>query len=263
MPFRVWNFIKVTYRPKHGGRLSSLLDVQMKEGSTKKFTGKGGVSPIASRLTVEVPTVKGKGSLVVAGRRTYMDLFTGLANDEALQSSTLYFYDFNVKSHLKLDEKNTLYISGYMGRDKFGVDLDEFSPSMDWGNISSTLRWKHIFHQNLVSNLSLNFSKYDYRMGFRIEDFDLDWKADITDYGIRWDFDYFISQDHNLSFGITSTLHGFKPGNMRVQTPETTGTPAVERCADRPAIPSVAISTTTSVDQGEPRLTGPLSHPSP
>lgn len=210
-------FYKGNLPARYGGRLSSLLDVRMKEGNNKRFTGMGGISPIAARLTLEAPTIKDKGSLVLSGRRTYMDVFTMLSNDEVARSATMYFYDFNAKTNLDLDEKNKIYLSAYLGRDKFGLDADGFSPNFEWGNFTATLRWNRIYGRKLFSNLSLIYSKYDYRFAFGFEDFQMDWKARMNDYNLKIDFDYFMSPQHTMIFGLSSTLHLFNPGKMKLR----------------------------------------------
>ncbi|MEI7726013.1 MAG: TonB-dependent receptor, partial [Bacteroidota bacterium] len=127
--------------PMYGGRLSSVLDVRMKEGNSKQFEVTGGIGIIASRLTVEGPIWKDNISFVVSGRRTYADLFLPLASEEALRDNKLYFYDLNAKINYRIDENNHLFLSGYFGRDVFKNDFAK----MSWGNATGTIRWNHLF----------------------------------------------------------------------------------------------------------------------
>ncbi|MEM9850218.1 MAG: carboxypeptidase-like regulatory domain-containing protein, partial [Bacteroidota bacterium] len=134
---------------EYGGRTSSVMDIRMKEGNSKQFSAQGGIGTIASRLTLEAPIVKDKGSFMLSGRRTYADLFLGLSGDENLSSSSLYFYDLNLKANYQLTEKDRVFLSGYFGRDNFGFGSDF---GFDWGNATGTLRWNHLFSNKLFSN---------------------------------------------------------------------------------------------------------------
>ncbi len=207
-------FYKGNLPARYGGRLSSLLDVRMKEGNNKRFSGQGGVSPIASRLTLEVPTIKDRGSLIVSGRRTYADIFTAFSTNDDVKSAIMYFYDFNAKTNLDINDNNKIYVSTYLGRDNFGVDTESFSPGIGWGNFTTTFRWNHLYNSKLFSNLSLIYSKYDYKFEFGFEDFALDWRARLDDYTFKLDYDYFLNAQHTINFGLSSTLHVFNPGKM-------------------------------------------------
>jgi len=134
---------------EYGGRLSSVLDVKMNEGNSKRFSTSGGIGSISSRLTIEAPIVKDKGSFIISGRRTYADLFLNFSSDELQKNTTLYFYDLNMKANYRIGEKDRIFLSGYFGRDVFG-----FSDRMrfDWGNMTTTLRWNHLFNDKLFLN---------------------------------------------------------------------------------------------------------------
>lgn len=145
--------------PEYGGRLSSVLDIKMKDGNLKKIGFSGGLGLISSRLTIEGPIKKEKGSFMVSGRRTYADLFLKTSSDTLVSNNTLYFYDLNIKANYKLGEKDRLYLSGYFGRDVFKYS-DYFG--FDWGNATATLRWNHLFSSRLFLNSSLIYSNYNY-----------------------------------------------------------------------------------------------------
>lgn len=217
------NFYKGTFPVRYGGRLSSVLDVRMREGNSKKISGKGGVSAISSRLTLESPLGK-KGSILLSGRRTYADLVRNLfvSKDKA---AALYFYDFNGKATYTIDENNRIIISSYSGRDifRFGNRNKSNIPSFDWGNLTTTLRWNHLYNSKLFSNVSLIYSNYDYKLGFGFEDFKFTWSSKLKDYTAKIDFDYFLNNKNTLSFGVSSIYHTINPGFVKVNSNELNG----------------------------------------
>src|SRR5690606_30256559 len=146
---------------EYGGRASSVLDIRMKDGNSKKLTASGGIGLISSRLAVEAPIVKDKGSFIISGRRTYADLFLKLSSNEDLSKSILYFYDLNAKANYQLNPNNRIFLSGYFGRDKFGFS-DVFG--FDWGNTTATFRWNHLFNNKLFLNSTVLFSDYNYQV---------------------------------------------------------------------------------------------------
>ena len=171
---------------KYGGRLSALLDVRMKDGNSKKFSGSGGLGIISSRLTLEAPIDKGKGSFIISGRRTYADLFLKLSKNEDLKNNQLYFYDFNVKANYQLSDKDRLYASGYFGRDVLGLaGLFGFN----WGNATGTLRWNHVYNQKLFSNITFIYSNFDYGIKINLsETQNFKVKSGINDVGLKADY---------------------------------------------------------------------------
>lgn len=191
----------------YGGRLSSTLDIRMKEGNNKDFGVSGGLGLISSRLTVEGPIVEDRGSFIVSGRRTYADLFLRLSSDSALSNSQLYFYDLNVKANYKLGEKDHLYLSGYFGRDVLGF-REQFG--IDWGNATGTLRWNHLFGDKLFLNSSLICSDYDYQISFSVADASI--ASGIRDFNWKEDFSYYLSSSHSLKWGVNAIYHQFRPG---------------------------------------------------
>lgn len=194
-----------------GGRLSSVLDIKMKEGNLKKFSASGGIGLISSKLTLEAPIVKDKGSFIVSGRRTYADLFLKLSKDENAQNSILYFYDLNAKANYRLGDKDRLFISGYFGRDKFGF-ADQFG--FDWGNTTATLRWNHIYNDKLFGNTSFIFSNYNYKIKFGADDETFEIGSVIQDFNLKQDFDWYINENNTVTFGANVIHHTFKPGQI-------------------------------------------------
>ncbi|MCB9208227.1 MAG: TonB-dependent receptor [Ignavibacteriales bacterium] len=205
--------IKGISEPEYGGRLSSVLDISMKDGSSKNYTAYGGVGLISSRLTVEGPIVENEGSFIFAGRRTYADLFFPLFGEEQIENSTLYFYDFNGKLNYKLGEHDRIFLSGYMGRDVFNFNK-EFG--FDWGNTTATFRWNHIFSEKLFSNTSLIYSDYNYDIV--IEDAEQSTKVSsgIQDFNIEQDFQYYFNSSNTFKFGVNGVHHTFLPGEITV-----------------------------------------------
>ncbi len=194
---------------EYGGRLSSVMDVKMKEGNSKKLEINGGIGLIASKLTIEAPIVKDKGSFIISGRRTYADLFLKLSNDEMQNKSSLYFYDLNLKANYQLGAKDRLFLSGYFGKDHFGFS-DIFG--FDWGNRTGTLRWNHTFSDKLFSNTSLIYSEYNYKISIKSADFEIG--SRIKDYNLKQDFDYYLNRNMKLKIGGNVIHHTFDPGYL-------------------------------------------------
>ncbi len=196
-----------------GGRLSSVMDIKMKEGNSKKLSVSGGLGLISSRLTIEAPIVKNKGSFIVSGRRTYVDMFLPLMKNknEGLSKSTLYFYDFNAKANYRLGDKDRIFISGYFGRDVFSM-ADQFR--FDWGNSTATARWNHIYSKKLFSNTSFIFSNYNYKITFGEVGSEIQIGSQIQDFNVKQDFIYYLNNKNTLSFGGNIIHHTFKPGEI-------------------------------------------------
>jgi len=206
------NLIKGGIPAEYGGRLASVLDVHMNDGNDKQYTVKGGIGLIASRLTIEGPIKKGRGSFLITGRRTYADVFLHLfGNSAALRSSSLYFYDLNVKGNYRITDKDRIFISGYFGRDVFGA-AGNFG--IDYGNATGTLRWNHIFNDKLFLNTSLIVSDYHYDINITSGSSNFGITSGVRDYEIKMAFDYFLNSKNNIKFGIQSTDHVFTPGTV-------------------------------------------------
>ncbi|MCX2745065.1 TonB-dependent receptor [Mangrovivirga sp. M17] len=196
---------------KYGGRLSSVVDIQMKEGNSKKFSGSGGIGTISSRLTLEGPIKKDVSSFIVTARRTYADLFLALSNDPNISNNKLYFYDFNAKANYRFSEKDQIFVSGYFGRDVFNFDNDF---GLKWGNTTLTGRWNHVFNDKLFLNSTALYSSFDY--GFQIDNSsqNFEWLANLSEVAGKFDFTYFHSPSVTLSFGSHSIYHIFSPAEI-------------------------------------------------
>lgn len=190
-----------------GGRISSVLDVRQKEGNSKNFALSGGIGIVSSRLTAETPIFNNKGSVLVAGRTSYAHLFMKFIDD--LKDDKLAFYDLNLKANFEINQNNRIYLSGYFGRDEFILGN---LITNKYGNATGNLRWNHIFNNRLFANLSLIYSKYDYRI---ILDFvGLDWIADIENYNLKYGLKYYVNDKFKLNFGISSILYHLNPGEV-------------------------------------------------
>ncbi|MEN9686198.1 MAG: hypothetical protein RLZZ28_1984 [Bacteroidota bacterium] len=201
--------IKGNSPAQYGGRLSSVLDVKMKEGNNKDFNVSGGLGLISSRLSVEGPIEKEKSSFIVSARRTYADVF--LIASPNLKDNKLYFYDMNAKANFKINNKNRIYFSGYFGR-----DLLSFSNSfgIDWGNNTGTLRWNSILSDKLFSNTSLIYSKYNYNIKIRNGATDFNINSNIRDWNLKQDFSYYLNPKNAIRFGINAIHHTIAPSTF-------------------------------------------------
>lgn len=199
---------------EYGGRLSSVLDIRMKDGNTKKFGASGGIGILSSRLTIESPIKKGKGAFILSGRRTYADMFLKLSKDEDIKNNKLYFYDFNAKGNYQINENNRIYLSGYFGRDVF--KFDQFA-RFSWGNITTTARWNHLFSPKLFSNITAVYSNFNYSLGADQEVSTFTWNSNIEDIGIKADLSYFPNPTNTIKFGVNSIYHRFTPGSITVE----------------------------------------------
>ncbi len=195
--------------PTFGGRLSSVLDIRMNEGNSKKYEINGGIGLISSRLTVEGPVKKDRASFVVSGRRTYADIFLPLSSNKALQNNRLYFYDLNAKINYRINDNNQIFLSGYFGRDVF---KNTFA-GMNWGNETATFRWNHLFSKKLFLNLSLVYSNYRYNLGTPTgNNNSFDWYSGLRDVGLKGDFSHYLNTSNTLKYGASVTYHMFDPG---------------------------------------------------
>jgi hypothetical protein len=194
----------------YGGRLSSLLDVRMKEGNSKRLTASGGIGTVSSRFTLEAPIVKDKSSFIIAARRSYADIFLKLMPDQ--RDNQAYFYDLSAKMNYTLNSRNTLYLSGYFGKDvfKFG---DQFR--MDWGNATGTIRWNHLFSSRLFANFTGIYSYYDYGLGVPQGSNGFDWSSKIINYSAKADFTYYLNTNNTFTFGGSAILYHFDPATIR------------------------------------------------
>lgn len=214
---------------RYGGRLSSVIDLNMKDGNREKLHGEAGIGLIASRLTLEGPLTKNrKGSFLVSGRRTYLDVVAApiiRAQTKGETTAGYYFYDLNAKANYDLGDHDKIYLSGYFGRDRFSArnNPDATNVALGWGNATGTLRWNHLFNQKLFSNLSLIFSNYrfmiasDQKNSTGTDRFSLDYNSGIRDWSLKYDFDYYPSPRHSVRMGVQGVYHRFTPSAVVVQ----------------------------------------------
>ncbi|MEZ0540308.1 TonB-dependent receptor [Fibrella arboris] len=218
---------------RFGGRLSSVLDLTMKDGARDKLHGEIGIGLIASRIMLEGPLTKNKktgqpsGSFVISGRRTYLDVISApivKAQTNGETSAGYYFYDLNAKANYDLGPRDRVYLSGYFGRDKFYANdnTDNTGIGMGWGNATGTLRWNHQFNQKLFANTSLIFSDYQFVINANqlIDSqnrFVLDYTSGIRDFSLKHDLDFYPAPNHALRFGMQVTAHRFTPSAIVLQ----------------------------------------------
>ncbi len=204
---------KGAFPAEYGGRTSSVLDIRMKDGNNQKMAVSGGIGNVFSRLSVEGPLQKDKSSFIVAARRSYIDVIAKPFLPKEDRDNTLYFYDLTAKANYEINEKNTVYLSGYLGRDVFGIGDQA---SFKWGNTTGTLRWNHLFNPKLFLNTSLYYSKYDYSLGFASDEADADegydWKSNIQTYGLKPTLTWFANPKHQFKTGFNLLYYDFYPG---------------------------------------------------
>ena len=189
----------------YGGRASSVLNIYQKEGNRKKFESEGGIGLISSRLLLEGPLKKEKSSFLIGGRSSYAHLFLPLI--ESVDNNKAYFYDLNTKLSYTLNDRNTIYLSGYFGRDVFDID-NLFD--LAYGNSVANFRWNHLFSNKLFSNLSLIYSDYDYTLDFGLAEFD--WNLGITNFNFKYDFKHYLNDKTKLEYGLNGIYYKFDPG---------------------------------------------------
>ncbi len=190
---------------RYGGRVASVLDIYQKEGNSNDFHMTGGVGLISSRLLAEGPIVKGKSSFLVGGRSSYAHLFLKLTDND----NSAYFYDLNTKLSYKLDDKNSMYLSGYFGRDVFNINQ---SFNNKYGNSVLNLRWNHLFSDKLFSNMSMIYSDYYY--GLQLDFIGFNWDSGIKNYNFKYDFKHYLTDKLKLNYGINAIYYDFNPGKI-------------------------------------------------
>ena len=200
---------------QYGGRLSSVLDVSMKEGNNQKFQVDGGIGLIASRLSIQGPLKKNKSSFIVSGRRTYIDAIAKpfIKPGSQFKGSGYYFYDLNAKVNYIFSDKDRLYLSGYFGRDVFDFANNKQSLKFNipWGNATGTLRWNHVFNNKLFGNTTAVYNDYNFTFNALQNDFQLKLSSGIRDLSLKQDFDLYPYTGHKLKFGGIYTYHKFTP----------------------------------------------------
>lgn len=249
--------IKGGFPANYGGRLSSVIDIRMKEGNNKKFHGEGSIGIISANLTLEGPIVKDKTSFVISAHRTYIDILaqpfirSAISDAQGTTGKTGYFfYDLNAKVNHKFSDKHRLYLSGYLGNDKFYSKIEDnyrydnqrsYSKeegNLKWGNIISALRWNYLVNPKLFANTTITYSKYKFDIGFSyydetyineqlddVEDFKANYFSGIEDLSAKVDFNWMASPNHQVMFGGGYTYHTFSPGVQNFQASSTGDTP--------------------------------------
>ena len=201
--------IKGNSASQYGGRLSSVLDVKMKEGNNQDYTVNGGIGLISSKVSIEGPLQKNKSSFILSGRRTYADMF--LKATEKFKDNILYFYDLNAKANYQINAKNKIYVSGYFGRDELGLG-QEFG--IDWGNKTGTIRWNKIISNKLFLNTSLIYSDYNYNVKLKNGETNFNINSNIKDVNLKQDYTFYANGTNTLRFGFNSILHTITPSTF-------------------------------------------------
>jgi hypothetical protein len=201
--------IKGNSPSQYGGRLSSVLDVKMKEGNNQNYTVNGGIGLISSKVSIEGPLQKNKSSFILSGRRTYADVF--LKATEKFKDNILYFYDLNAKANYQINAKNKIYVSGYFGRDELGLGQDF---GIDWGNKTGTIRWNKIISNKLFLNTSFIYSDYNYNVKLKNGETNFNINSEIKDVNLKQDYTLYTNTQNTLRFGFNTILHNIKPSTF-------------------------------------------------
>ena len=199
---------------KYGGRLSSVVDVQMKEGNDKTYNFSGGVGLVSSKLTLEGPIQKERSSFILSGRRTYvLDLAQPIINQTDFAGTNYFFYDLNVKANHRFSSSDRLFVSAYFGRDilKFNNDTRDFQFDLPYGNATGTIRWNHLFNSKLFMNVSAIYNEYDFGFNGSQAEWEVDVFSGVRDYNFKVDFDFYPNPKHHFQFGTNYTYHRLNP----------------------------------------------------
>lgn len=217
-------FYKGNIPAQYGGRLSSVIDIRMKDGNNKRFSGSGGIGTLASRLTLTGPIVKNKGSYMISGRRTYIDLITKMLNsiNDTIPNIPYYFYDLNLKANYSINSKNKVYVSGYFGQDVFSLKdtVSNSNTNFSWGNYTATVRWNYLISNKVFTNLTLLASNYNYdyenewKWGKEKKKIAFNWKSFLKDYSVKYDLGYYMNKNTSFKAGLMSTYHDIDLGKV-------------------------------------------------
>jgi hypothetical protein len=221
------SFYKGAFPSQFGGRLSSVVDITMKEGNSKKIAVNAGIGMAASKVTVEGPVIKNKASFIISGRYCYagqtLNLLAGKVGSDLMgmyglrnfnDNNDIRFYDLNAKINFRVNDKNRIYFSTYLGRDRFYSYSLNNDNDLDWGNITSTLRWNHLFSSSVFSNFTAYFSNYNYSYYVNDDLKNFTWKSNIKEAGIKSDFIAYPGASNTIKFGFASKYHYFEPGTI-------------------------------------------------
>jgi outer membrane cobalamin receptor len=219
--------MKGAFPAQYGGRLSSVVDITMREGNYNKTQVSAGIGLIASHLTIEGPILKGKASYLVSGRYSYagqmLNFMGGTVGRDILHhykmnnfndKNKIWFYDLNAKVNYQINDKNHVYLSYYSGHDSFNCYSLNNRNVLDWGNFTSTLRWNHVFTNKLFSNFTFYNSRYNYSSAISEDIRNYKWKSDIQETGLKADFTYYLNQNNNIKSGVAAIYHRFSPGTI-------------------------------------------------
>ncbi|MBL7782737.1 MAG: TonB-dependent receptor [Saprospiraceae bacterium] len=198
--------------PQYGGRIASVLDIKMNDGNNQKYEVSGGIGLISSKLNLEGPIQKGKGSFLVTARRTYLDLLLLTSSDSIKKSTVLYFYDLNAKLNYQIDRRNRIFVSGYFGRDVLRFGSGSFG--VNWGNATATLRWNHLFSDRLFSNTSLIYSNYDNNIAIQFGANDFRISSRIKDFNLKQDFQWYPNSRNTIKYGFQIIHHTITPSSV-------------------------------------------------
>jgi hypothetical protein len=209
------SLIKGAMPAQYGGRLSSVLDISMKDGNNKLMQMEGGIGLISSRFSIQGPLKKEKSSFIFSARRTYVDVLTKpfISKESQFFGSGYYFYDANAKMNFILGARDKLFVSGYFGRDVFDFNnaRQSFKVNVPWGNATGSIRWNHVYNKKLFANTTAVFNDYRFRFAGEQNNLQLELSSGIRDVGIKHDFDLFPFSGHRLKFGFSYLNHRFKP----------------------------------------------------
>lgn len=223
--------IKGSMPADYGSRISSVIDVQMKEGNDQDYVVEGGIGIISSRLTVQGPIKKEQASFIFSARRTYaLDIAQPFINKTKYAGTNYYFYDLNAKLNYRISHKDRIYLSGYFGRDVFTFSSQErgFSISLPYGNATGTVRWNHIIKNNLFANVAFISNNYNFNINGGQEEFVFKLNSGVKDYSAKIDFDYYPNTKHHIKTGLRYTYHQLQPNIIYGTNGEETFTSKVE-----------------------------------
>lgn len=210
---------------EYGGRLSSVLDISMKNGNSKSYHAKGGIGIISSRLTLEGPIVKDKSSFLISGRRTYADLLLKPFAEEGskLEGFGYYFFDLNLKAHYQFSDKDRIYLSSYFGRDVFQIERKKsgLTLSIPWGNATASLRWNHLFNDKFFMNTTVVYTDYNFEFNGEQQDYEFKLFSGLRDMNLKSDYNYLGFSRHDIKFGFNITNHTFTPSSVSAKIGNT------------------------------------------
>lgn len=216
--------IKGGMAPEYGGRMSSVLDIKAREGNKDRYLGEIGVGLLSAKVLAEGPIQKGRSSFIISGRRTYADLLMGLfSKGTQFEGLGYYFYDINAKATFQLSPKDNLSLTGYYGRDKFGMNQPDvgFSNNIAWANGLGTARWTHFFSDKMYLKTSLTFTDYQFNIGMNETVFKFDLYSGIRDFGGNTEFAWNVNKGNRVKFGVDYKYHIFTPSTVGAESAGT------------------------------------------